>query len=160
MEIRVRWRGWGRSWGCRRRGGGDGAGVGGCSSQGRVSTAADGIALHQNCFKKNYDIPPTLYTHAQNNPGSPWQPAPWPSLAPEEGGSLLSFWHLRQLVPVLAQPQPSWAEGPGRLRPAPSSPKISGFLEQRVSRRCTAPWESSASRNPASPADAPADGWV
>lgn len=44
-------------------------GFGGRSSQGWVSTAADGIALYRECLKKknkkNYDIPPCPGTHTR-----------------------------------------------------------------------------------------------
>lgn len=86
-------------------------GFGGCSSQGQVSTA---IALHRKCLKKKKItiLPPLLWhTHTQNNPGSPWQPAPWLSLAPEEGRSLPSHRPRHWLVLVLAKASAEMGSG-------------------------------------------------
>lgn len=119
LEIRVRWRSWCRSWGCRSRGGGDGDGVW------RLQLPRSGEHGHRppsKMFKKKKKLrycPPCSGTHTRR-------------IIPVLHGNLLHGYpsHRRRdaaclrtgLVTGLSwcwqKPQPRWAVGRGR-RPLP-----------------------------------------
>lgn len=114
-------------------------------SQGGASAAASrSTADARNKPDVAMFFPPPRHARAQNNPGSPWQPAPWHRR--REAGRLRPS--LATGAPRCCQePRWGWA-GWAALVFLPAPPDPSSCAERRVPRRRMALGQSSPSRNP------------